>query len=53
MGLLVICHQFERKKIAPMSNFATKEKLGPQTPPKFFLKNKNTVATRFMYLIFQ
>jgi hypothetical protein len=23
----VICHQFERKKIAPMPNFATKEKL--------------------------
>jgi hypothetical protein len=25
--IAVICHQFERKEIAPMPNFATKEKL--------------------------
>jgi hypothetical protein len=40
--IAVICHQFERKKIAPMPSFATKEKLGlaqKLPPPK---KNKQT-----------
>jgi len=53
--IAVICHQFERKTFAPMPNFATKEKLGlaqklSPPPPK---KKTNTVATRFIYLIFQ
>jgi hypothetical protein len=46
----------KEKKIAPMQNFATKEKLGlaqklPQKKKK--KQTPNTVATSFIYLIFQ
>jgi hypothetical protein len=53
--IAVICHQFERKKNAPMPNFATKEKLGlaQKLPQKKKKKQTNTVATRFICLIFQ
>jgi hypothetical protein len=41
--LAVICHQFEREKIAPMQNFATKEKLGlaQKLPPPQKKRNKH------------
>jgi len=49
--IAVICHQFERNKIAPMPNFATKEKLGlaQKLPPKRE-KNKQTPWPPDLYI---